>query len=86
MQFLTQLRNGQTFWDPSAPQSNFTISLPDPLQIKVNGLQPHQIGVYEDFGEHSVIYNESPFSFHFRGGSSTKDRKPAKFNGVLQSD
>lgn len=46
-----KLRNGQTFWDPSAPHSNFAINLPDPLQIKANGLQPHQAGVYEDFGK-----------------------------------
>jgi CCR4-NOT transcription complex subunit 1 len=50
MGISSQLRNGQTFWDPSAPQSNFTISLPDALQIKANGLQPHQAYVYEDFG------------------------------------
>ncbi|KZP29910.1 Not1-domain-containing protein [Athelia psychrophila] len=45
-----ELRNGQSFWDPSAPPSNFALNLPDPLQIKANGLQPHQAGVYEDFG------------------------------------
>lgn len=55
MGISSQSRNGQTFWDPSAPQSNFTISLPDALQIKANGLQPHQAYVYEDFGNCSVM-------------------------------
>lgn len=45
-----QLRNGQAFWDPAAPLSNFSTSLPDPLRIKPTGLQPHQAAVYEDFG------------------------------------
>ncbi|KII88902.1 hypothetical protein PLICRDRAFT_109994 [Plicaturopsis crispa FD-325 SS-3] len=44
-----ELRNGQAFWDPSAPQTSFSLSLPDPLRIKSNGLQAHQAGVYEDF-------------------------------------
>ncbi|KAF8078158.1 Not1-domain-containing protein [Lyophyllum atratum] len=44
-----ELRSGQPFWDPSAPTSNFGVNLPDPLRIKANGLQPHQVGVYEDF-------------------------------------
>lgn len=48
---MTQLRNGQTFWDSSAPQTTSTIPLPDPLQIKPNGVQPHQAGVYEDFSK-----------------------------------
>ncbi|KAG6833483.1 hypothetical protein H0H87_006055 [Tephrocybe sp. NHM501043] len=46
---LGKLRNGQPFWDPSAPTSNFGASLPDPLRIKPSGLQPLQAGVYEDF-------------------------------------
>ncbi|KAG6854974.1 hypothetical protein C0991_009797 [Blastosporella zonata] len=46
-----ELRNGQPFWDPSAPTSNFAASLPDPLRIKPTGLQPLQAGVYEDFGK-----------------------------------
>ncbi|KAJ2931428.1 hypothetical protein H1R20_g5724, partial [Candolleomyces eurysporus] len=37
------------FWDPAAPRSAFPTSLPDPLRIKANGLQPHQLSVYEDF-------------------------------------
>lgn len=37
--------------------SNFSANLPDPLRIKPTGLQQHQIGVYEDFGEylHGII-------------------------------
>jgi len=79
----SQLRNGQTFWDPSAPQSTSAISLPDPLQIKANGLQPHQAGVYEDFSKHFVMSNVSQFSLNFRYGPSTEDRKSAKFNRIL---
>lgn len=44
-----QARNGQTFWDPTAAPSSFAVTLPDPLRVKPNGLQPHQPGVYEDF-------------------------------------
>ena len=46
-----QHRNGQPFWDPSATPSGFSANLPDPLRVKPTGLQPHQVGVYEDFGE-----------------------------------
>ncbi|KAN0075454.1 Not1 domain containing protein [Tylopilus felleus] len=44
-----ELRSGQAFWDPSAPPTNFSVVLPDPLRIKATGLQPHQVAVYEDF-------------------------------------
>ncbi|KIJ69669.1 hypothetical protein HYDPIDRAFT_80338 [Hydnomerulius pinastri MD-312] len=44
-----ELRNGQAFWDPAAPPTNFSAGLPDPLRIKASGLQPHQVAVYEDF-------------------------------------
>ncbi|KAF7359396.1 Not1-domain-containing protein [Mycena sanguinolenta] len=44
-----EARNGQSFWDPSATPSSFAVTLPDPLRVKPNGLQPHQPGVYEDF-------------------------------------
>ncbi|KAG6874320.1 hypothetical protein C0995_001545 [Termitomyces sp. Mi166 len=45
-----ELRNGQPFWDPSAPTSAaFGANLPDPLRIRPSGLQPLQAGVYEDF-------------------------------------
>ncbi|KAH8108458.1 Not1-domain-containing protein [Phellopilus nigrolimitatus] len=44
-----EIRPGQTFWDPLAGQTPFISSLPDPLRIKPNGLQPHQLRVYEDF-------------------------------------
>ncbi|KAG6897848.1 hypothetical protein C0992_010336 [Termitomyces sp. T32_za158] len=48
-----ELRNGQSFWDPSAPASAFGASLPDPLRIRPSGLQPLQAGVYEDFATDS---------------------------------
>jgi CCR4-NOT transcription complex subunit 1 len=51
-----ELRNGQAFWDPSAPPTNFSVVLPDPLRIKATGLQPHQVAVYEDFCEYYVDY------------------------------
>jgi CCR4-NOT transcription complex subunit 1 len=53
-----QHRTGQAFWDPAAPPSNFSASLPDPLRIKPTGLQPHQAAVYEDFG--MIIFTVSP--------------------------
>ncbi|KAH9951492.1 Not1-domain-containing protein [Amylocystis lapponica] len=40
---------GHPFYDPSAPQSGFIGSLPEPLRIKPNGIQPIQAAVYEDF-------------------------------------
>jgi CCR4-NOT transcription complex subunit 1 len=51
-----KLRNSQPFWDPSAPHSTFSIHLPDPLRIKVGGLQPLQAPVYEDFGEYGPVH------------------------------
>lgn len=45
-----ELRSNQPFWDPSVAQSSFSSTLPDPLRIRPNGLQQHQLGVYEDFG------------------------------------
>ncbi|PFH49091.1 hypothetical protein AMATHDRAFT_81473 [Amanita thiersii Skay4041] len=44
-----ELRNNQPFWDPSVIQSNFAATLPDPLRVRPNGLQQHQLGIYEDF-------------------------------------
>ncbi|KAJ7445783.1 Not1-domain-containing protein [Mycena galericulata] len=44
-----EARNGQSFWDPTAAPTSFAVTLPDPLRVKPNGLQPHQAGVYEDF-------------------------------------
>ena len=44
------LRGAQTFWDPHAMHIAFIDGLPDPLRIKPNGLQAHQLRVYEDFG------------------------------------
>lgn len=48
--FFRQTAPRQPFWDSNALPSAFSASLPDPLRIKVNGVQPNQIGVYEDFG------------------------------------
>ncbi|KAA1474810.1 Not1-domain-containing protein [Dentipellis sp. KUC8613] len=45
-----QTNRGQPFWDSTFLHSNFSASLPDPLRIKPSGVQPNQIGVYEDFG------------------------------------
>nr|GAT52123.1 Not1-domain-containing protein [Mycena chlorophos] len=44
-----EARGGTSFWDPNAAPSSFAGTLPDPLRVKQNGLQPHQ-SVYEDFG------------------------------------
>lgn len=73
---LLKLRNGQTFWDPSAPQSNFAINLPDPLQIKANGLQPHQAGVYEDFGRHfgNITIADGNLMSHLTSGIDPRRR------------
>lgn len=54
-----KLRSGQSFWDPSAPQSAFIAGLPDPLRVKTNGLQTLQSRTYEDFGKEYV-----PFLVH----------------------
>ena len=48
---MIQLRSTHPFWDPSAPHSNFIVTLPDPLRIKPSGIQAHQAAVYEDFGK-----------------------------------
>jgi len=48
---MQQHRNSQPFWDSSALPSSFSANLPDPLRVKPTGLHPHQVGVYEDFGE-----------------------------------
>jgi CCR4-NOT transcription complex subunit 1 len=45
-----QHRMGQPFWDPAAPRPHFSQTLPEPLRIKNQGVQPHQAAVYEDFG------------------------------------
>ncbi|KAJ7197229.1 Not1-domain-containing protein [Mycena pura] len=44
-----ETRTGPNFWDPIAAPSTFAVTLPDPLRVKPNGLQPHQSSVYEDF-------------------------------------
>ncbi|KAH8102882.1 Not1-domain-containing protein [Cristinia sonorae] len=43
-------RHGQPFWDPQFPRSHFANSLPEPLRLHPNGVQPIQAAVYEDFG------------------------------------
>ncbi|KAK0228205.1 Not1-domain-containing protein [Armillaria fumosa] len=45
-----ELRNGQSFWDPAVPHTNFSNSLPDPLRVRPTGIQAAQVSVYEDFG------------------------------------
>lgn len=45
-----ELRPGQLFWDPAAMQTPYISNLPDPLRIKLTGLQPHQLRVYDEFG------------------------------------
>ncbi|KAI0320504.1 Not1-domain-containing protein [Amylostereum chailletii] len=45
-----QIGRGQPFWDTAALTSSFFTSLPDPLRLKQNGVQPNQMAVYEDFG------------------------------------
>ena len=52
------IRPGHVFWDPLAGQNPFIASLPDALRIKPNGVQPHQLRVYEEFGGYhlSVIF------------------------------
>ena len=51
-----ELRGAQSFWDPHAMQIPFIAGLPDPLRIKPNGLQAHQLRVYEDFGRFQLQY------------------------------
>lgn len=48
---VPQQRLGQPFWDPQFPRSHFANSLPEPLRLHPNGVQPIQAAVYEDFGE-----------------------------------
>lgn len=68
-----QLRSGQAFWDPAAPHSNFSTSLPDPLRIKPTGLQPHQAAVYEDFGMLVIDVSVQPaLPFHPNPALDTK--------------
>ncbi|KAF9052783.1 Not1-domain-containing protein [Panaeolus papilionaceus] len=45
-----EIRSTASFWDPHVPRSDFSSTLPDPLIVKLNGVQPHQAMVYEDFG------------------------------------
>jgi CCR4-NOT transcription complex subunit 1 len=48
-------RSNQAFWDTAAmAASHYSGMLPDPLRLKLGGLQPNQIRVYEDFGRVSI--------------------------------
>ncbi|KAJ7074336.1 Not1-domain-containing protein [Mycena amicta] len=94
-------RNGQSFWDPNAAPSSFAVTLPDPLRVKPNGLQPHQ-SVYEDFGldtKRSTVVSSRPssttsFTPALYAPSPTPDAAPQFFNhqeamdrfGVLTRD
>ncbi|KAG2020512.1 CCR4-Not complex component [Coprinopsis cinerea AmutBmut pab1-1] len=59
-----ETRPAAPFWDPAAPRSTFTNTLPDPLRIKLSGLQPQQLSVYEDFATEqrpgADVYIRSP--------------------------
>jgi Domain of unknown function (DUF3819) len=47
---LRSQRSNQAFWDTAAiPASHYSGSLPDPLRLKLGGLQPQQLRVYEAF-------------------------------------
>lgn len=53
--YMTRLkhreRSSQAFWDTAAmAASHYSGMLPDPLRLKLGGLQPSQMRVYEDFG------------------------------------
>ena len=44
-------RSREAFWDTAAmAASHYSGMLPDPLRLKLGGLQPQQLKVYEDFG------------------------------------
>ena len=44
-------RSSQAFWDTAAmAASHYSGMLPDPLRLKLGGLQSSQLLVYEDFG------------------------------------
>ena len=44
-------RSSQAFWDTAAmAASHYSGMLPDPLRLKLGGLQTNQLRVYEDFG------------------------------------
>lgn len=57
--YMTRLkhreRSNQAFWDTAAmAASHYSGMLPDPLRLKLGGLQPNQVRVYEDFGKVSL--------------------------------
>jgi CCR4-NOT transcription complex subunit 1 len=48
-------RSTAAFWDTTAAAaSHYSNLLPDPLRMKLNGLQPQQLQVYEDFGQRAA--------------------------------
>ncbi|GAA5875884.1 hypothetical protein JCM8547_001694 [Rhodosporidiobolus lusitaniae] len=64
-------RSREAFWDTAAmAASHYSGMLPDPLRLKLGGLSPSQLQVYEDFarlrvlppadGRNGVVYADSP--------------------------
>lgn len=57
-------RSSQAFWDTAAmAASHYSGMLPDPLRLKLGGLQPNQVKVYEEFGKRALstfLRPESP--------------------------
>ncbi|BGP66545.1 CCR4-NOT core subunit cdc39 [Rhodotorula toruloides] len=65
-------RSREAFWDTAAmAASHYSGMLPDPLRLKLGGLSPQQLQVYEDFarlrtlppaadGRNGALYAESP--------------------------
>lgn len=79
-----KLRSGQAFWDPNAPTSNFSSSLPDPLRIRPNGLQSSQAGVYEDFGEMTqLVKSDRWHSEHYFLGTDQKRQMTSRPSSTL---
>lgn len=57
--YMTRLkhreRSTQAFWDTAAmAASHYSGMLPDPLRLKLGGLQPGQTRVYEEFGKRAI--------------------------------
>jgi len=57
-------RSSQAFWDTAAmAASHYSGMLPDPLRLKLGGLQPNQVKVYDEFGKRALstfLRSESP--------------------------
>lgn len=53
-------RSSQAFWDTAAmAASHYSGMLPDPLRLKLGGLQPSQMLVYEEFEKVSVFVHDT---------------------------